>query len=121
MGSFCCWLVDEDMYLRTSISGEIIDLRGNSCSMLLCHPKGHGQRLHGALTSFKWPSVLFFSFGSPVWMVVGGEPPGAVPPRHLLVLQLQLHPPPAAVSPVLVEPVPRLQSVIYPDLSLYLQ
>ena len=46
MGSFCCWLVDEDMYLRTSISGEIIDLRGNSCSMLLCHPKGHGQRLH---------------------------------------------------------------------------
>ena len=26
MGSFCCWLVDEDMYLRTSISGEIIDL-----------------------------------------------------------------------------------------------
>ena len=26
MGSFCCWLVDEDMYLRTSISGEIIVL-----------------------------------------------------------------------------------------------
>ena len=46
-------------------------------------------------------------------MVVGGEPPGAVPPRHLLVLQLQLHPPPAAVSPVLVEPVPRLQIVTH--------
>ena len=25
-GSFCCWLVDDDMYLRTSISGEIIVL-----------------------------------------------------------------------------------------------
>ena len=42
-------------------------------------------------------------------MVVRGEPPGAVSPRHLLILQLQLHPPPAAISLVLVEPEPRLR------------
>ena len=34
MGSFCCWLVDEDMYLRTSTSGEIIDLRAREYSVV---------------------------------------------------------------------------------------